>query len=535
MQIIVVALLALTSGLGLGVFLWLVPRSAMQKDLESAKAERSRVDEALTKEREGSDAKDREIAGYREELGAERAKAATASSLGEEVRQLRGNIFELDSESKRLTGELATALAKADRVPNLEEELKAAKVDRDREREQRTEAEKKIEGITAAQEEQQKAWEEKLGLMQDAEDRLKSSFKVLSQDSLKGAQESFLELAGAHLLEKVGPLQENLKKMDEELKRLEEKRITAYADLGNQLGNLGEAQKSLRVETGNLVNALRKPQVRGRWGELTLKNAVESAGLSAICDFDEQVNMETEEGRQRPDMVIRMPGGKKVVVDAKAPLQAFLDALEATDEGGRAKCMEAHVRHIRTHLEGLARRDYSKLLGESPDFVVLFLPGESFFSAALEQDQQLIEWGMSKNVFIATPTTLLVMLHSVAYGWKQEKLGESVEAIKKLGQELYDRIRVMAEHAGRLGGNLGNAVKNYNDFVGSLESRVLVTARKFETLGVEARDGKGQRTEITPVLPVDTLARVPSLQKSLQTLPDSFAQDALEEVPEDLL
>lgn len=433
----------------------------------------------------------------------------------------------MESDSKRLTGELASAIVKAERVPGLEDELKAARTDHDREREQRTKAEKTIEGITAAQQEQQKAWEEKVSLLQEAEGRLKETFKSLSQDSLKGAQESFLKLAGTHLSGQVGPLQTNLDQMATALKDLEEKRIKAYAALENQLGNLGEAQTGLREETGNLVKALRKPQVRGRWGELTLKNAVEAAGLSEFCDFEEQVNLETEDGRQRPDMVIRMPGGKKVVVDAKAPLQAFLDALDATDEAGRASCMETHARHIRTHLEGLARRDYSKLIGESPDFVVLFLPGESFFSAALEQDQQLIEWGMNRNVLIATPTTLLAMLHSVAYGWKQEKLGESVEAIRKLGQELYDRIRVMADHAGRLGGNLGSAVKNYNEFVGSLESRVLVSARKFESLGLNARDGKGQKTEIIPVLPVDVLARMPSVPKSLQALPDTEAQEAL--------
>ena len=530
---ILVALLALASGFGLGAFLWLVPRSVMQRDLESSKAERSRMDEALTKEREGSKAKDQEIAAFREQLGAERVKAEAAAKLEEEVERLRGKIAERDLEVKGLTGHLASAASKAERLPGLETALEAVGKDLDLERKQRSESERKLEGLRATQEEQQRAWEEKLQLLQDAEDRLTTSFKALSQDSLKGAQESFLQLAGTHLTEKVGPLQVKLGEMDQELKRLEEKRINAYADLGNQLGNLGEAQKSLREETGNLVKALRKPQVRGRWGELTLKNAVETAGLSEFCDFEEQVNLETEEGRQRPDMVIRMPGGKKVVVDAKAPLQAFLDALDATDEAGRAGCMEAHARHIRTHLEGLARRDYSKLIGESPDFVVLFLPGESFFSAALEQDQQLIEWGMSRSVLIATPTTLLAMLHSVAYGWKQEKLGESVEAIKKLGQELYDRIRVMAEHAGKLGGNLGNAVKNYNDFVGSLESRVLVSARKFEALGIDARDGKGQRTEIVPVLPVEVLARIPGASKSIRALPEADAQEALGYVEDD--
>jgi DNA recombination protein RmuC len=289
---------------------------------------------------------------------------------------------------------------------------------------------------------------------------------------------------------------------------MEQTRAGAYSELREQVRSLGDAQNLLRTEASNLVRALRAPQVRGRWGEVQLKRVVELAGMAEHCDFTEQHSVDSEDGRLRPDLVVRLPGGRTVVVDAKAPLSAYLEAVEATDEVHRSALLVDHARQVREHVMALSRKSYWEQLRPTPEFVVLFLPGESFFSAALEQDRDLIEAGAERRVILATPTTLISLLKAVSYGWKQETVAANAERVAELGRELHKRVSDLAGHVARLGKHLAGSVESYNAFVGSLESRVLPTARRFREL--EAA-GAEIVPEIGPVDSVTRVAQVPEL------------------------
>jgi DNA recombination protein RmuC len=361
---------------------------------------------------------------------------------------------------------------------------------------------------------------EKAALLEHAERKLADAFKSLSADALRSNNQAFLDLARENLASfqaqakgdlaarqeavatLVKPLAETLDKLNAQQREMEQQRSGAYAGLSEQVKSLLAAQSDLKSETHRLVTALRRPEVRGRWGEVQLRRVVEMAGMLDHCDFHEQES--TADGR-RPDMVVRLPGGKSVVLDSKAPLAAYLEAVEEDKEDVRRRALARYAQHVRTHVQQLAAKAYWEQFAPAPEFVVLFLPGEAFFAAALQEDPDLIEYASALKVILATPTTLLALLKAVYYGWRQEALADNARQVSQLGAQLHERLGKLAEHWNSVGKNLGQAVRAYNDATGSLESRVLVTARKFEELQV-APEGK-------------TLPSLTQVEQATRTLP----------------
>lgn len=356
---------------------------------------------------------------------------------------------------------------------------------------------------------------QKLASFKQMEEQFKETFKSLSLSALDANNQSFLNLAKNTLNQiqekaqvdlttrqtsiqaMLTPVKEALTKVDDKLSVLENARVGAYEVLKQQVNDMKSTHEMLQKETGNLVRALKAPNVRGQWGEMQLKRVVEMAGMLERCDFSQQVHVNSEDGILRPDMVVHLPGGKKIIVDAKAPLSAYLEALEEVDETVRQDRLKDHARQVRDHIKVLSQRSYWDQFEDSPEFVIMFLPGETFFSAALEKDPSLIEVGVQQRVILATPTTLIALLRAVAYGWHNQAIAENAKEISTIGKELYKRIRDMNEHLTRLGRAINQATDTYNKTIGSFETRVLVSARKLQAL--DHSDGKGEIEDIAPL------------------------------------
>jgi DNA recombination protein RmuC len=385
---------------------------------------------------------------------------------------------------------------------------------------------------------------ERLKAYHDAEGKLRDAFQALSADALKTNNETFLSLAETRMREArteaagdidarkkaiedlLAPMAKTLEQVDREIKDSERRRVETGAQLMQRIVSLDTAGQGLRDETRRLTDALKRPGVRGRWGELQLKRVVELAGMIEYCDFTEQHTIQgDDDARIRPDVIVRLPGGKRIVIDAKAPLDAYLRALEAPDEVARQNLLGEHARQVRNHIAQLSAKSYFERVASTPEFVVMFLPGEMFFSAALEQDPSLIECGVEKRVIPASPTTLIALLRAVAYGWQQEAMEENARKISENGRNLYESVRALAGHFQALGSKLKSSLEAYNDAVGSLEGNVLVKARKFKEL--QAANG-GE--EIKPLEPIDRVPRMLQAAELTDGLPFHDPEEEVEPV-----
>ncbi len=400
---------------------------------------------------------------------------------------------------KRASGAEAIVIELRQQVQQKDTDINQIRNELDVERQSKVEALTKLDAS-------QKSFEEQKALIEAMKTEMTDTFNALSSAALKSSSEDFLRLASEHLGKVVAdtkgklgehqaamdgmikPLYETLKRYEEQIRSIEESRHKAYGSLEEQLRALALTHENLQRETSNLVSALRKPQVRGRWGEMQLRRVAELSGMSMHCDFTEQQSMDTEKGRIRPDMIVHLPMEREIVVDSKVSLEAYLDAIAATTEDERKAKMEKHAQQVRSHMNKLASKEYWSQFKQSPEFVVLFIPGESFLSSALDMDNTIIEDGIEKRVIVATPTTFIALLRAIAYGWRQEQLTKNAQEISELGRQLYERMNILVQHFDSIGSNLEKAISAYNKAVGSMESRILPSVRRFKELGVTGAD-----------------------------------------------
>jgi DNA recombination protein RmuC len=411
------------------------------------------------------------------------------------------------------------AATHAERKAELEQELDSVKSQLVQKQAENSSLNAARAAAEAALESERSSADEKLRLLTNAGEEMKAQFKALASTALESNNASFLQLAKGALeryqseaeseLDKrekavetlVKPISDSLKQVDDHVRQLEKSRAEAYGSLTSQVASLLDTQKALQTETGNLVSALRDPRARGRWGELQLRRCLELAGMLDHCDFLEQVSVTTEERMKRPDVVVRLPGEKNLVVDSKVPLEGYLDAFKAPDDATRNARLADHARQVRRHIDGLSAKSYWKDFEPTPDFVVLFLPGEVFFRAAMDADPELIEYGVARKVIVTSPTTLIALLRAVAYGWNQRNLAENARKISEAGKQLYDRLCVMTAHVDSLGKKLEGAVKSYNDMLSSMEKRVFPAGRRLSELDHSLPAGNladPQQVEKTP-------------------------------------
>ena len=378
--------------------------------------------------------------------------------------------------------------------------------------------------------------EERDSALELARERLENAFHELADQSLSKNNDQFLQLATQKLsnqqqqassdLEKrqlsiqtlLTPISEALKKTESQIGSIEKTRHQSFGELKQEMLAMRDTQSLLQSETRNLVNALRKPQVRGRWGEQTLRRVVEVAGMVHHCDFTEQTST-SDEQRLRPDMLISLPDDRKVVVDAKTPLQAYLDALESTTDENIAINMNRHVQHIKTHIKQLASKQYWDAFDNTPEFVVMFIPGEQFLSAALDKDPTLFDQALQQNVILATPNSLIALLKTISYGWRQVELANNAEKIRKIAEDLYKRLSTFTNHMAKIGTNLARSNKAYNEALGSLERSVIPGARKFTEMGISTAQ------DLADLEPLEDNLRIPTLTNIKQTEKESNDHD----------
>lgn len=432
----------------------------------------------------------------------------------EEGREFEERCFELSAEAAEARGRLA-------HVDLLEGRLASTEGALLKQRDTEVALRSSLARLESELASERDGTQEKLALLSAQKEEMRQMLKALSADALSENAKTFSRLSretleaivgearkdfdrrGEAVKEMVSPVAEAMKRYDEKVRQMEMEREKAYGVLTEQVETLARTHAELQKETTKLTGALTVPNVRGRWGEITLKRVAELAGMVDRCDFSEQVDMKGASGKMRPDMVVHLPGGRRIAVDSKVPLAAYLRAMEATDESSRNAHLVEHAKALYLHVQTLSGKAYWAGLSPAPEFVVLFIPGESFFSAALSHRPGLIEEGIEKGVVLATPTTLISLLKAVSYGWRQEQAAKSVEEIRDLGKTLYERLSVFASHLNRLGSDISKVTTTYNQVAGSFERRVFVSARRFEELGV---GGKEEETLASPE-PVDAIPR----------------------------
>jgi len=406
----------------------------------------------------------------------------TGPELQEFVKQKDAALEQLREESNRRASFEAVAAG----IPDLQREIEARSMSIAQQQRTILEITTEKESLAATLDAERKGFTEKLKLLEEAKSALSDAFNALSANALRSNSEEFLRLAQTS----VAPIKEALGKFDSKIQALEVAREGAYQGLLQQVTQLLDTGKELRSETSNLVQALRSPVTRGQWGEIQLRRVVEMAGMLAYCDFTEQETLKTEQGSLRPDLVVKLPAGRTIVVDAKAPVASYLDAMAATEEVDRKLKLQGFARLVRDRVTELGRKSYWDQFEGTPELVVLFLPGDHFYSAALQEDPSLIEFGVDQRVLIATPVNLIGLLRAIAYGWRQEAIAANAKEISDLGAELYKRISDLGGHWIDVGRNLARTVESFNSAVGSLESRVLVSARRFKELGAAPSSGE---------------------------------------------
>jgi DNA recombination protein RmuC len=419
-----------------------------------------------------------------------------------------------------LSGQQTLFAETARRLGEVQEEIHSARRTTDEAREHAAALREENAQLRTELAHQQQTVPEKLALLQTAQDQLRTSFESLASTALRATTDDFLKLADEKIGnvhkeamaeigkrqtvfdELVKPIRDALTQVDQKIGESERNRLQTTTTIATLLKDIHLQQERMRSETQNLVRALRTPSVRGRWGEMQLRRVVELAGMLDYCDFDEQPFLNGDAGRQRPDLIVKLPGGRTIIVDAKVPLEAYLDAQEARDDVSRAQKMADHARQVREHMTKLGAKSYWEQVQPSPEFAVMFLPGEAFFQSALQHDQQLIDFGVRARVFPASPLTLIALLQVVSQGWRQERFARNAEEIQALGKDLYSRVAKMTEYLDTLRTRLDSTVRAFNETVGSYETRVLVTARKFKELGATSEG------DIEPLQAIDTVPRI---------------------------